>query len=740
MGKLICVSGDEPDPEEGARRQDEDDNATQDDQDDGSDPRGKDTTKATGDVRVASDETTPPPTTTPAQGHDGGSADGNGGGSDGAGDGAGAGAESECDEQEQEDWRVIFGLTAQESELPPLDMSDSAFTRFQDGADANDSAFTFSQDARDLIAGYDGGAHDPRYHSGLLGPLVSGPLTPLSRPLRDIDRLTARAWQATQPTQPPPPPETPTPDDIAGIDQTWLRGVLPPLPPGVADETRMEDSADGGAFPPPIPPLPSSPHLPPLGATEAAWQAWQSSPQGRAWHRAFGAFATPPSAPATPSPSARPMPFAPRAPRQPPDLVPVYAGSGGPSSGGGRGSGSDGTDGSGGSGGRGQMPNGPLGRRLQQAPIPTPRGWSQVGPGGPGGYFAQRAIQEEAAMAVLIERSRPYRPQEEPPNVTAATQYVRIEGQRRAGLTLMLADDLPANTLGELRLSLRAIRLSSRLFPAPSTRAALKHALCQPASLGEWGWDHLIEDNHSARFVLASLFTAWYCYTQNVAAALHLAPEQIALGHHRRNTAWATIWNPLHPLVVAFAPVATFSKTWNAGWQNPYYTSHWTHLLSLLVNQTQLDAQARVYLDLDEDQPAPRRQQLLAALKRVSAPYATDEIRRRYRSLDEFAWSQYIEFLAGESHVPAALVRAKVCGERATIRSGEEMARLTTDLIAGDGHLCALRRRVAEEGYWVQARKARDGSRVAPEEQVALYLAEPLQLIPAMTAHNPYFN
>lgn len=337
-------------------------------------------------------------------------------------------------------------------------------------------------------------------------------------------------------------------------------------------------------------------------------------------------------------------------------------------------------------------------------------------------------------MQALIEQTRPYRPHEEPPNVTAAVLWSTVPGQRHPGLRITIADHLPANTLGELRLWQREIRLSERLFPSPSALSRIRGALQRPPEVRPgWEWELLIEDNISCRLVLACLFTAWYAYPQIVSKAARCGAEEVALNlHGRKDPVWSNLFNPYHALTVAFAPVNAWCKTFNTRWQTPYYTEFWRRLLSLLVNQQQLDAQTRSYLEMDEGAPVPRGRALRDAIWNVRhTPSPSEYQRYGPQGYAQFAWDKYADFLAGESHVPRVLVESKLTGAFAQLERGEDLALLTSELIAHDKRLCDLRRSVATD---------RNGYGLASEQEVGLYLAEPKMLVPSMGKGDRYWG
>lgn len=337
-------------------------------------------------------------------------------------------------------------------------------------------------------------------------------------------------------------------------------------------------------------------------------------------------------------------------------------------------------------------------------------------------------------MQALIEASRPYRAHEEPPNVTAAAEWTP------PGLRLGVARHLPANILGELRIWQRTLWLSDRLFPAPSQLVTLERTLLGgPAARAGWDWEWLIEGNISARLVLASLFTAWYSYAPLVASAIgRCAPEEVADGTYLRDRrrfdpVWGQLFTPYRSLVVAFAPVRAMCKAFNTGWQSRYYSEFWRRLLSLLVNQRQLDAQTRSYLCLEDDERLPRGRELDRALCAASRQMTPRE--RAYYADPQgewrFVWEQYLEFLAGESRTPRVLPFSKLTGAYREIKDGRALSELTSELIAHDKRLCDLRHTVATDAQ---------GYGLPSDADVGLYLAEPKRLIPDMGKGGGYWN
>jgi|GEM_PF-2836763 len=321
----------------------------------------------------------------------------------------------------------------------------------------------------------------------------------------------------------------------------------------------------------------------------------------------------------------------------------------------------------------------------------------------PSGQRAQPAIAVATPPPSARPRLRAVPLTAAPPPATAPLNVTRLV--THSFHIAMRADFLPPSVLAMMDIPHRRIWLAPALAPVQSTGS-------------EWGdyatrLERAIEARPFTRYLLATLWTRWYC-------------EPPAEAPHAQT------------LIATFAPADGLTQhTWQR-WHGDYYTWLWNRTNTLVATHDRLDLLTMSYLSLGDVLPyevptlGPAR---VHAVQR-HALRVLPALRAACHTPDEFlraAWNHYGDYLARSMALPRAIVTGRLEQDTLRIRTSTDLCDLTDALLAESPELGAWRDQVARSAGLYGETSPHGVYRTAAQ-RVALWLAEPSYLL-----HYPRF-
>jgi len=319
-----------------------------------------------------------------------------------------------------------------------------------------------------------------------------------------------------------------------------------------------------------------------------------------------------------------------------------------------------------------------------------------------------------------VTRPGSVRPQ---PTVAVATPPAGVRtGPRAVSLTaLAMPAAAPINVTRLVAHSFHiAIRDSFLPHPAlalmdiPHRRIWLAPALA-PVEPSSAGWEdyalrleHAIEARPFTRYLLATLWTRWYCEP----------PREVP---------------PARTLVATFAPAEGFARHLWQRWHGSYYTWLWHQTNTLVAAHDALDTFTATYLGLGPvlRHEVPRLGRARAQAVEQQALRVLPALRASCRTAEEFAraaWAHYSDYLARAAAVPRAIITDRLAQDALMIQNADDLCAWTDILLAESPELGTWRDQVARSSG-LYSETSRWGIYRSAAQRVALWLAEPSALL-----------